>query len=70
MGLFEDEHAEASFIADECELLEGRAAAEGRDPVRWQDIAILVRRKASMDPILEVLREREIPVEVVGLGAS
>ncbi len=68
LGLFEDEHAEASFIADECELLEGRAAAEGRDPVRWQDIAILVRRKASMDPILEVLREREIPVEVVGLG--
>ena len=68
LGLFDDERAEASFIADECELLHGRPAAEGRDAVRWRDIAILVRRKASMDPLLEVLEERDIPVEVVGLG--
>jgi DNA helicase-2/ATP-dependent DNA helicase PcrA len=68
LGLFEDERAEASFIAGECERLHGQPAADGRPPVRWQDIAILVRRKASMGPILEVLREREIPVEVVGLG--
>jgi len=68
IGLFEDERAEARFIADEIERLRGTAMADGRAEVRWKDIAILVRRKATMDPILEVLEERDIPVEVVGLA--
>jgi DNA helicase II / ATP-dependent DNA helicase PcrA len=67
-GLFTDEHAEAQWIARRCEQLHGVALAEGREPVGWRDIAILVRRKAAMDAILEALEEFRIPVEVVGLG--
>ncbi|MDQ4065076.1 MAG: ATP-dependent helicase, partial [Actinomycetota bacterium] len=68
LGLFSDERSEAEWIAAQCERLRGEATAEGREPVRWKDIAILVRRKAAMDMLLQVLEEREIPVEVVGLG--
>lgn len=68
LGLFSDEMAEARWIAQRCEELRGEPTAEGRDPVEWKDIAILVRRKLSMDAILQALEEREIPVEVVGLG--
>ncbi|HEX2050657.1 MAG TPA: ATP-dependent DNA helicase [Actinomycetota bacterium] len=68
LGLFADEHAEASWIARRCEELHGTPAAGGRAPVQWRDIAILVRRKASMDTILQALEERDVPVEVVGIG--
>ncbi|MGH2819337.1 MAG: ATP-dependent helicase, partial [Actinomycetota bacterium] len=68
LGLFTDERAEASFIASECDRVHGRVMAEGRDPVLWRDIAILVRRKAAMDAILEALEAADIPVEVVGLS--
>lgn len=68
VGLFADERAETEWIADRCEQLHGRSLGEGRDPVAWKDIAILVRRKAAMDMLLQTLEEREIPVEVVGLG--
>ncbi|HEX2294372.1 MAG TPA: ATP-dependent DNA helicase [Actinomycetota bacterium] len=67
-GLFADERAEAEWIADRCEELHGTSLAEGRDPVAWKDVAILVRRKAAMDMLLQTLEERAIPVEVVGLG--
>ncbi|MEA2433557.1 MAG: ATP-dependent helicase UvrD/PcrA [Actinomycetota bacterium] len=68
IGLFTDERAEANWIAARCEELHGTPTAEGREPVAWSDIAILVRRKAAMDMLLQALEEREIPVEVVGLG--
>jgi DNA helicase-2/ATP-dependent DNA helicase PcrA len=68
LGLFPDERAEAGWIASECERLHGQATANGRDPVAWKDIAILVRRKAAMDMVLQALEEKQIPVEVVGLG--
>ena len=68
LGLFEDEQAEASWIAGRCEGLHGTSTGPGRDPVRWRDIAILVRRKAAMDMLLQELEAKEIPVEVVGLG--
>ncbi|HEX2057106.1 MAG TPA: ATP-dependent DNA helicase [Actinomycetota bacterium] len=68
VGLFADERAEAEWIAARCEELHGRSLSEGRDPVEWKDIAILVRRKAAMDMLLQTLEEKEIPVEVVGLG--
>ena len=68
VGLFADERAEADWIADRCEELHGKPLGEGRDPVEWKDIAILVRRKAAMDMLLQTLEERAIPVEVVGLG--
>ena len=67
-GLFPDERAEATWIAAQCEELHDQSLGEDRDPVAWKDIAILVRRKAAMDMILQALEEREIPVEVVGLG--
>jgi DNA helicase-2/ATP-dependent DNA helicase PcrA len=68
LGLFSDERAEARWIADECERLHGLASAPGRAPIEWRDIAILVRRKASMDAIIEVFEDADIPLEVMGLG--
>jgi DNA helicase-2/ATP-dependent DNA helicase PcrA len=68
LGLFTDERAEATWIAEECERLHGERTLPGRDPVAWSDIAILVRRKAAMDMLLQALEEKEVPVEVVGLG--
>jgi DNA helicase-2/ATP-dependent DNA helicase PcrA len=68
LGLFTDERAEANWIAEQCERLHGHPTAEGRPDVQWKDIAILVRRKAAMDMLLQALEEKEIPVEVVGLG--
>jgi DNA helicase-2/ATP-dependent DNA helicase PcrA len=68
LGLFSDERAEATWIAEQCDALHETVTDEGRDPVQWKDIAILVRRKAAMDMLLQALEEKEIPVEVVGLG--
>jgi DNA helicase-2/ATP-dependent DNA helicase PcrA len=68
LGLFTDERTEATWIAEECERLHGEPTMPGRNPVAWSDIAILVRRKATMDMLLQALEEEEIPVEVVGLG--
>jgi DNA helicase II / ATP-dependent DNA helicase PcrA len=68
LGLFGDERSEADWIAGQCDTLHEQVLAEGRDPVAWKDIAILVRRKAAMDMILQALEEKEIPVEVIGLG--
>jgi DNA helicase II / ATP-dependent DNA helicase PcrA len=68
LGLFSDERAESRWIASECEQLHGFPTAPGRLPVRWRDIAILVRRRVSMDAIIESFEEHDIPLEVVGLG--
>jgi DNA helicase-2/ATP-dependent DNA helicase PcrA len=67
-GLFPDQREEAVFIAEEILRLHGRSAAPGRPPAAWRDFAILVRRKAHMGVLYSVLREREVPVEVAGLG--
>jgi DNA helicase-2/ATP-dependent DNA helicase PcrA len=57
-----DDRAEAGTIA--------RLIKERRDAgeLRWQDFAILCRKRRLFGPIAEVLREAEIPVEVVDLG--
>lgn len=68
LALFADERAEAEWVASECDRLHGSVTLEGRDPVDWKDIAILVRRKAAMDMLLQSLDGHGIPVEVVGLG--
>lgn len=68
LGLFSDEHAEAEWIATQCERLHGTVTSTGRDEVQWKDMAILVRRKAAMDALLQALEAKQIPVEVVGLG--
>ncbi len=67
-GVFSDERVEADWIAGQCEELHGRATAEGREPVKWKDIAILVRRKAAMAALVDAFAKRDIPLEVVGLG--
>lgn len=36
--------------------------------VAWSEQAVLVRRNALLAPIFESLRERDVPVEIVGLG--
>lgn len=68
LGLFSDERAEAEWIATQCKQLHGEATRPGRDPVQWKDIAILVRRKAAMDALIQALGEHDVPVEVIGLG--
>jgi DNA helicase II / ATP-dependent DNA helicase PcrA len=68
VGLFSDEQSEAAWIAEQCDRLHGSVTLADRPPVKWKDIAILVRRKAAMDMLLQELEAREIPVEVVGLG--
>ncbi|MFN2594222.1 MAG: UvrD-helicase domain-containing protein, partial [Actinomycetota bacterium] len=68
LGLFSDEAAECTWIAEQCDALHDTVTLEGRDPVQWKDMAILVRRKAAMDMLLQALEEKEIPVEVIGLG--
>jgi DNA helicase II / ATP-dependent DNA helicase PcrA len=68
LGMFTDERAEAEFIAGECERLQGEPTDEGRPPIEWRDMAVLVRRRATMEPIQEVFKAHDIPVEVVGLS--
>ena len=68
LGLFPDERAEARWIASRCKEMHGKPASEGRPPTEWKDMAILVRRKAAMDALLDALDEFDVPVEVVGLG--
>jgi DNA helicase-2/ATP-dependent DNA helicase PcrA len=68
IGLFADERAEATWIAERCKALRGSPAADGREVMTWKDMAILVRRKAAMDMLLQSLDEAGVPVEVLGLG--
>ena len=68
LGLFEDERAEAQWIAERCDALHGQAPQPGGKRLAWRDMAILVRRKAAMGALLDALEERDIPVEVIGLG--
>ncbi|PID98579.1 MAG: ATP-dependent DNA helicase, partial [Actinomycetales bacterium] len=44
-------------------------ADQGRDPDNdWSQTAILVRRNADIGPLFSALVERDVPVEIVGLG--
>lgn len=52
---------EVDWIA---ESVINRHAAE----VPWAEQAVLVRRNAMLAPIFEALRDRDVPVEIVGLG--
>lgn len=62
-----DAHDEARRIAGIIkEAAAERAADHGEPP--WRDFAVLCRKSRLFDPIAEVLREEEIPVEVVDLG--
>src|SRR5207248_3887265 len=61
VGLWPDQSAEAAGIAAEI----ARAHDEG---IPWGEIAILCRKKRLFAPIVEELRARDIPFEVIGLG--
>src|SRR6202008_155882 len=63
--LFAEVEAEVAWLADEV-TARGRAvvAAPGRPPTS----AVLVRRRADMTDLAAALRERGLPVEVVGIG--
>jgi DNA helicase-2/ATP-dependent DNA helicase PcrA len=60
-GLYEDESREAEAIAGR--IVDAHAAG-----TPWGEIAVLCRKKRLFGALLEALREREIPVEVSGLG--
>jgi DNA helicase-2/ATP-dependent DNA helicase PcrA len=57
-------------VADETAVLADRLAAEWHapSPERRPTIAVLARRRAQLPGIAAALRERGLPVEVVGLG--
>jgi DNA helicase-2/ATP-dependent DNA helicase PcrA len=67
-ALLTDQRAEAEFISGEILRFHNKPVAPGRPVTGWKDFAILVRRKSHMGLIYSVLKEHEIPVEVVGLG--
>jgi DNA helicase-2/ATP-dependent DNA helicase PcrA len=67
-ALLSDQRAEAEFIAGEILKFHGKPVAPGRPVTGWKDFAILVRRKSHMGILYSVLKDREIPVEVAGLG--
>ncbi|MGI8426969.1 MAG: UvrD-helicase domain-containing protein [Actinomycetota bacterium] len=66
--LLADQWQEAAFIAEEIKRLHGTAANSGRPPMAWKDFAVLVRRRKHIGPIYDALKQRDIPVEVTGLG--
>ncbi|GAA1396946.1 ATP-dependent DNA helicase [Luteococcus peritonei] len=68
---FETWPEEVAWIADQV-VADGRASM-GSDPrgqtrPDWSRIAVLVRRNADIAPIFAALGERDVPVEIVGLG--
>ncbi|REH42038.1 DNA helicase-2/ATP-dependent DNA helicase PcrA [Kutzneria buriramensis] len=64
-ALLPDVRAEVTWFADELAARwEAQFDATGKPPTA----AVLVRRRADMDAIAHALRERGLPVEVVGLG--
>ncbi|SFQ17338.1 DNA helicase-2 / ATP-dependent DNA helicase PcrA [Amycolatopsis arida] len=64
-ALLPDVRAEREWLAD---ALAGVWFAERADTGAPPTAAVLVRRRADMAPIAAALRERGLPVEVVGLG--
>lgn len=64
-------HVEAASFdtqAEEFEWIAEAVLARHASGVPWPEIAILVRRNAALAPLYDVLRERDVPAEVVGLG--
>ncbi|MDO5676669.1 MAG: ATP-dependent DNA helicase [Propionibacteriaceae bacterium] len=53
---------------DEVDWLAEHVIAQHDSGTPWKEQAVLVRRNAALAPIFEALRERDVPVEIVGLG--
>ena len=68
---FETWPQEVTWIADQV-VADGRASLgpdpRGRTRPDWSRIAVLVRRNADIAAIFSALSERDVPVEIVGLG--
>ncbi len=62
--------AAATFdtFRDEVDWLVETVIGRHATGVTWADQAVLVRRNALLAPIFEALRDRDVPVEIVGLG--
>ena len=63
-----DQLAEAEFLAEEILRLHETPVMPRRPPASWSDFAILVRRKSHIPTIYGALKDRDIPVEVIGLS--
>lgn len=68
LKVLSDQYREAEFIVEEILRLHGEPTAPEREPASWSDFAILVRRRAHIPPIYQALKDRDVPVEVVGLS--
>lgn len=55
-------------LVEELDALAERIIAEHEAGTAWPDIAVLVRRNATLAQVYEVLRDRDVPTEIVGLG--
>lgn len=53
---------------DEADALAERVLAEHAGGSAWSGMAVLVRRNSTLAAVYEVLRDRDIPCEIVGLG--
>ncbi|ANY05913.1 ATP-dependent helicase [Pseudonocardia sp. HH130630-07] len=63
-GLLPDVAAEVAWVADGIATRWHAGAESGEPPTA----AVLVRRRSDMDALAAALRDRRVPVEVVGLG--
>jgi DNA helicase-2/ATP-dependent DNA helicase PcrA len=68
ISVLSDQYAEADFIADEIRRLHESPVSPDRPPAEWSDFAILVRRKSLIPQLYSTLKDRDIPVEVIGLA--
>lgn len=59
---FEVKQDETAWVADQ--VVHEHASGVGK----WSDIAILVRRNADVPALFDALVDRDVPVEIVGLG--
>jgi DNA helicase-2/ATP-dependent DNA helicase PcrA len=60
-GVFTDQEAEASFIADTINALHASGTA-------FRDIAVLIRTRRYVDPVLDALDAADIPFEMPEVG--
>nr|WP_308258474.1 UvrD-helicase domain-containing protein [Saccharothrix obliqua] len=65
IGLFEDVRTELDWMADAVAARWAEHVERSEEP---PTAAVLVRRRADMSAVAAALRERDLPVEVVGLG--
>lgn len=53
---------------EELDTMSERVVAEHSTGTNWGDMAVLVRRNTTLVEVFNALRDREVPVEIVGVG--